>query len=72
LGFLENGRERVVPGHFLSLEFDLDLVPFGGGAKLLEGGILQSFAMMKKYDLAVVRYDAERQGLLFGLRAGGQ
>jgi hypothetical protein len=36
LGFLEDGRQRIVPGHLVPLEFDLDFLTPGGGAELLQ------------------------------------
>jgi hypothetical protein len=54
LGLLENGGERIIAGHLVSLEFDLDLIPSSGRAKLLKGGIFQSFAVMKKLEPAIV------------------
>jgi hypothetical protein len=61
LGFLENGGQRIVARHFLSLEFDLVFARPGGGADLVQLRIAELLTAAEKFDLSVVRFDAQGQ-----------
>ncbi len=63
LGFPQNGGQSVTGCHLVPHKFDLCFLLVGRRAEPLESRILQPFAVMEEFDLAVNHFQADGEGV---------